>query len=76
MGSHEAVIQIKQNKQQHWFLKGIDNKEFTVESKNQWDPHPFNITKKNIEQVQACHQVIAESLKGPSIAEHFNTIAC
>jgi hypothetical protein len=47
--------------------------EFLCCNKNQWDPHPVNIT--NVEQVKYNYAILAESEKGPQIVEHRNQIA-
>lgn len=47
--------------------------EFLCCCKNQWDPHPVKIT--NFETVKINYTTLAESEKGPMIAEHRNHIA-
>lgn len=57
---------------QHWSVVDLP-KEFLVLNKNNWDPHPTNIT--NIDIILKNYVVIAESERGPQIIEHRNTLA-
>ena len=40
---------------------------------NSWDPHPVNIT--SVQAVGENYLTLAESARGPQIAEHLNTLA-
>jgi hypothetical protein len=51
----------------HWALKGISN-EFIVCCKNQWDPHPTNIT--DLDTVKQNYVILVESERGPMVVEH------
>jgi hypothetical protein len=55
-------------------MKNI-SKRFLAECKNTWDPHPFNIRAEDVNVVQQNYNVIADSARGPQVAEHFNCIA-
>lgn len=57
----------------HWAVLGLPT-SFLVINKNQWDPHPINIT--NVEQVIKNYTIIGENEKGPQLVEHRNTLAC
>ena len=46
---------------------------FLVTNTNSWDPHPVNIT--SVQAVGENYLTLAESARGPQIAEHLNTIA-
>ena len=46
----------------HWAIQGLPA-SFIVLNKNQWDPHPTNIS--NIEEVQKNYTILAESERGP-----------
>lgn len=40
---------IKRECLSHWLFKGQEQKEFVMVNNNLWDPHPINITKKNLD---------------------------
>lgn len=70
-GPDEQIIVIKKVFLQHWLLKGMKN-AFPAKTKNTWDPHPINIT--NISAIKRNYTTLAESNRGPQIAEHMSSI--
>lgn len=70
--SEEIIAKIKKIYIQHWIFKGI-KEEFRTKSINRWDPHPINIT--DIKNVKSIYKVLAESVRGPQVAEHNNCIS-
>ena len=67
----DIKCELRKNFMSHWLFKGIYH-EFIAENVNTWDPHPINIT--HIETVKKTYQTLADGLRGPQIAEHFNCV--
>lgn len=57
---------------QHWALRGVAC-EFKTCCLNKWDPHPVNIAC--IGSVGRNYTTLAESVRGPMVVEHNNTLA-
>ncbi len=69
---YEQLAHVKKIHVQHWALKGVVSSVFKVCCYNKWDVHPINIT--NIGSVKRNYATLAESDRGPMIAEHRNTL--
>jgi len=64
---YEQIVKVKKSYIQHWTVRNI-SKEFKVACYNKWDVHPINIL--NAETIGSNYSTIAESHRGPIIAEH------
>ena len=69
---YDVKCQIKKQHIKHWALINLPS-SFVVTNTNRYDPHPINITQ--IQHVCKNYETIAESERGPQIAEHVNSLA-
>jgi hypothetical protein len=69
---YEQVVRVRKIHIQHWAVRDL-KRIFKVNSAHKWDPHPINITK--IAAVYHNYSTIADSDRGPVIAEHDHTLA-
>jgi len=70
---YEQITEIKKIYLQHWLLRGLPV-QFKILARNKWDPHPINIKSSVINIIHSNYKILAESKKGPQIAEHENCI--
>ena len=63
---------IKRTQGSHYLFKGLP-KEFVVDAKNKWDPHPVQSSKTSYSIVKRSYETLAESDRGPLIVTHENT---
>ena len=63
----ECVVAIRKTYLQHWLVKDL-KPEFKVRATNKWHPHPINIA--HIAAVKDNYKILAESAKGPHVAQH------
>jgi len=68
----ERIGYIKKCYVQHWALKGLSN-EFKVNCLSNWNLHPTNVS--DIITVKKNYKVLVDSIKGPIVIEHNNTLA-
>ena len=70
---YEQIAFIRKVYLQHWLMRGLPL-EFKVYASNTWDSHPVNIQSKNLPLIHNNYKTLAESIRGPQITIHEDSI--